>query len=151
MHAEGGSLEQNSKMGVSNSVTTLRPAGPDRIDVLTEATLQDYTIGSEVSAGEAVEVSMKRVRLSSGLNGVSRAKGLVITQAFVGMAVAGIAAMPDGKMPGTPPKVAPEMIRALLDALQDFASDFTLDETIDSLAVKYGDYTGGLEQMKLGP
>lgn len=150
MHAEGGPLEQDSKMGVSNSVTTLRPAGPDRMDVLTEATLEDYTIESEVSGSEAMEVSMKRVRLSGGLNGVSRAKGLVITQAVVGMAVAGIAAMPDGKAPSAPPKIAPELVRALLDALQDFASEFSLDETIDGLAVKYGDYTGGLEQMKLG-
>ena len=145
LHAEGGTVVQDSTIGQSSSVTTLRPAGQDRIDVLAEGSLQDYHIISNVDGDPMLDLLFNKVRVSTAMNGVSRAKGVTIVQALTTI----VAKM--GPQDGSaPPKVAPEVISAVLDALQDFATDMTLDESIDGLTVKAGGQSGTLAQVKFG-
>ena len=144
MRTEGGPVSQDSSFGAITSLGTLRPAGADRVDVLSEGTLQDYKAKIGTDAAGVTDVGMKRIRVNVALNGVSRTKALVILQAVttVGMAA--------NQAQGRPPKLGQEVMRSMLDALQDFASDFSLDETIDGLAVQIQGMAALLDRMKLG-
>jgi hypothetical protein len=142
-HSEGGPMAQDSSFGPLTSRATLRPAGPDRVDLLTEGTIENYKATVATAAAGNTGIEMKRARVNATMNGVSRAKALSILQALVSAAGA-------GKPAGTPPKLGPEVTRSMLDALQDFASDFSLDETIDGMAVHAQDNNLLLDQMKLG-
>lgn len=143
--SEGGPAATSTVTGPINAVSTLRPAGSDRVDALTEGTIQDYRISS-AGGPLGLDVAMKTVRIASALNGVSRARGVALIQA---MTTAISTAMTAGK-PGQPPEVAPEMIKAILAALQDFASDYSLDETIDGLIAKSSGQAAALDQLRLG-
>lgn len=148
--ANGGPIAHDTKVGLSNSIMTLRPAGPDRADVLLEGTLQDFEV-SAVTAGAPMQTAMKRVRVSSALTGVSRSQAVTLVQTFMhAFAATGYAIPGQGQPANPPPKMTPEMIRALLAALQGFASGLTLDEMLEGLTVKTADITVGIDQMKLG-
>ncbi len=143
-HAEGGPIVQDTRVGPSNAVTTLRPAGADRADVLLDGTVQDYHLDSNAS-GDPVQVGVQRVRVGGALNGVSRARAVTLVQTIAGL----LAATPRGDGPAKP-KAAPELVRAILATLQDFASDFALDETLDGFIVKSSGQTVAMDQMRVG-
>ena len=149
-HATGPSMVQDSRIGATNTVATIKPAGPDRVDVSSEGTLSDYTIDSRTEGLEAIQVGMRLVRVSAGMTGLSRTRAVTVTQGLTALVAAGLAALPGAGAGGEPPKIAPEVIRTLLGALQDFASEMNVDEAFEGLSVKYGDYAVAMEKARLG-
>ncbi len=147
IRVEGGPAPQTTKIGPVNSVSTLRPVGADRSDVLMDATMQDLQTTATPDSGP-LDIGIKRVRIGMALNGVSRAGSLVIIQALT--TVIANVARSASQSPGAPPKIAPELVRSILAAMQDFASDFTLDETLDGFIVKTQGQTVALDHIKLG-
>ena len=129
-------------------MTTLRPVGLDRADLLTDGSLQDYNVDSLMN-DSPVHIAMQRIKVTSALTGLSRSRAATLIQACIGM-VLPLATSPGGEPRAAAPKIAPELIHLALAALQDFASEFKLDETIDGLAVKMQDQAVGIERVKLG-
>ncbi len=154
LHSVGGLIPHDSKAGPSSSVTTMRPAGPGRVDILMEGSVSDYRVTS--AAGDnPLNLAMQKLRAEVALNGVSRNKGVALVQAMTGVIVAGLNSTPAAQAtPGTgkfaPPHIAPELFRALLVAVQDLASDFTLAESIDGLATTAQGQAIGIERIRLG-
>ena len=150
VHVDGGPIGQESTIGPIQSMISLRPAGPDRVDVKLDGTIQDYRIQAQTENGP-LQMVMGRVLVKSAMNGVSRGRAVTILQT---LAAFGATAMNAPAMAGqpsaTPPKLSPEAVRALLGALQDFASDFSLDETLDGLTVNAQGVDVGIEQLKIG-
>ena len=145
IRAEGGPMAQTTVIGATNSVSTLRPVGADRVDVLVDGSAQDYRL-STARAGGPLDVGVKRVRIGMAMNGVSRAGSVAILQAMTSVTVDLLQARPGAQ----PPKLAPEVVRSVLAALKDFASDFTLDETLEGFIVKTQGQTVAMDQLKIG-
>jgi hypothetical protein len=144
--SDGGPVATTTASGPVNAVTTMRPAGSGNVDILVDGTLQDYRVDAQGPQGP-LQVAMKTVRVTSGLNGISRARGLAMVQAMSGLIASAVTAPP---APGQMPKAAPELVKAVVASLQDFASDFMLDESFDGFIVKAQGQTAALDHMRLG-
>ncbi len=123
IHAEGGPIPHDTTIGATNAVTTLRPAGDGRMDVLVNGALQDYDIDGSQSASP-LRVAMQRLRVDSAMNSVNRADAVRFIQAITSL----IAAKPPADSPALPP-----LVKAVLATMQDLASSFMLDETIEGM------------------
>ena len=145
VRAEGGPLSQTTQIGPINYVSTLRPVGADRVDVLLDGSAQDYRLNATPATGP-LDVGVKRIRVGMALNGVSRASSITILQAMTSVLADALQARPGAP----PPKIAPELVRSVLAALKDFASDFTLDETLEGFIVKTQGQTVAMDQLKIG-
>lgn len=152
----GGPIQQESGIGPVSTVTTLRPAGPDRLDVLLDGTLQDYHIDTQPPVGPdpgqapgpgPVQLAMHTVRVTSALNGVSREHAATLVRTMASL-FASLTKTPS--TPGQPPKIAPDLAKALLASLQDFASDFSLDETLEGFIMKAQGQTAALDRIHIG-
>ena len=156
IHTEGGvggaSMTQDTRMGPVTSVMTLRPAGPDRVDLVGDGTLQDYRMESKSADVGAIQIGMKLLRANFSMNGVSRSRAITISQSMAGFTSAMLAAMPapGSTVPAAPPKLAPELFKTFVAALQDFASEMNFEESIEGLALKFGDYAATMDKAKLG-
>jgi hypothetical protein len=147
VHAEGPRTVQDTRVGPANAVTTLRPAGPDRFDVLFDGTLQDYQLDSSAN-GDPVHVGVQRTRASGALNGVGRTQAVALVQSLASIASGMTAAAAPMDVPAKP-RIAPELIRGVLGALQNFASDFSFDETLDGFIVKGAGQSVAMDRMRL--
>ena len=141
-----GPLSQTSHIKATNSVTSLVPAGADRLDVRTEGTMTGYSMASAAKADQpAIKVSMDTIRVNATLDGVSRSRSLSLTQATAAL-MTKVLQTPTGQVPDVPP----QMVLAMLSALQDFASSMAIDESFEGLSVAFGDYEMTLDEAKLG-
>ena len=98
-HTEGGPLVQDTTAGPINSVMTIRPAGPDRVDINADATAQDYHIVSRKDDDTAMDISMDRVRANFAVTGVSRAHGTMLVRTMATIISQSMAAMPTTGQP----------------------------------------------------
>ena len=138
-HAVGGPIEQDTTVGPTNATTTLRPDGPDRVDLLVAGDMQDYDIDGTKSA-TPMRVAMKRLRLASTLNNVSRENGLKLLQAMSTLVAANV--------PKSSPALNP-LVKAVLGSLQDLASDFMLDETVEGATVQVAGQNVTMDRLRL--
>ena len=153
MQASSTILQQHTQVARSASSSTIRPAGPGRVDVVSEGSLEGYTATSKAEGAEQIQIGTQRLRINGQLTGVSRDRAGPIIQAMaklVGSAMAATSAADDKTGPATPGKMDPQAAKALLLALQDFASAFQLEESAERLEVHYGDYGGTASQARLG-
>lgn len=145
VRAEGGPLAQTTAIGPTSIVSTLRPVGGDRVDVLLDGSVQDYRLNALPAMGP-FDVAVKRVRVGMAMKSVSRAGSVAIVQAMTSVVADSLQARPGGQ----PAKVAPETVRTILAALKDLASDFTLDETLEGFIVKTAGQTVAMDQLVIG-
>ena len=146
----GSPMTQNSTIGPIQTTTSLRPAGPDRVDIRLDGTIQDYRIQAQTETGP-FNMVMGRVLVKSAINGMSRSRAVTVLQTLVAFGSTAMnAASAAGQPPVAPPKLSPDAMRALLAAYQDFASDFSLDETLDGMTVSAQGVNVGIEQLKIG-
>ncbi len=150
IQASGAQVEQTSHVDRSATTSTLRPAGTDRVDVVTDGTIEGYTIASKAGDAETLKMSMQRVRITGELSSVSRDRAAQVLQALIQISatMGGASKAAAGGAPA--PKLDDKAMRTLLQAMADFASGMTLDETIDKLAVSYGDFGGTANQARFG-
>ena len=149
----GPGLQQTSHFDKSVSSTTIKPAVAGRVDVVSEATGEGYTLLSKTADTELLKLAIQKVRLSSTLDGVSRERGPELMQALVAMATEVVAQMPKPGAPAgaaKPPQLSPATAAALAHALQDVVSDMTLDESAEGVQVTYAGMTGGAGKARLG-
>lgn len=145
VRATGGPMSSMSSMGASSSVSTIRPAGPDRVDVAIDGTLSDYRISTGTPEAGPIDVAMKLVRVNMGMNGVSRTRSTIIVQTMA-TAFGALLTAP----PGSPPNIAPELGKQVLAALQDLASELNLEESFEGLDVKANGINVLLAKAKFG-
>lgn len=141
----GGPMSSMSRIGPSSSVYTMRPAGPDCVDVSTDGTVQDYQISTGTPEAGPIEISMKLGRVSMGMTGISRTRATVLVQTLA-TAFGQLLAAPQG----APPEIAPEVGKQLLAALQDIASEMTVEESFEGLTVKASGMDVQLGKSKFG-
>lgn len=141
----GAPMSSMARIGPASSVATMRPAGPDRVDIAIDGTMQDYQTSTGTPDTGPVEIGFKLVRVNMGMTGISRTRSTVLVQTLA-TAIGQILAAPSG----TPPKVAPELSKQLLVALQDIASEMTLDEDFEGFTVKAADMNAQLARAKIG-
>ena len=150
IHAEGAGMVQDQKFGAMNSVSTIKPAGPGRVDAATEGTIQGLDVNIQSNDIPPVQVGIKLIRVAFGLTGVSQSKASTLTRSVAGIVTAALKQPPAANGTNTPPKVAPEVMHAILDALQDVASAVTLSESFDTIAVNAAGMAGSLGNFTIG-
>ena len=139
-------LQGSSQIARGTTSTVVRPAGGDRVDVVSDSTLEGYTVTSRAEGTEQVQVSMRMARASTVLTGMSRERMVQGIQAVVQM-VATSASVPTGQ---AAPPVNLAAMRALLGAMDGLASEFTLAQTWNDVAVSYGGMGGKAAQFTIG-
>lgn len=146
VHTQGGPMAQDSTIGATTSVTTMVPAGADRVDLRSEGTLTGYSVLAPATADTpAIKIGMDKVRVAATMQGMSRTRAMTLTQSMAGLVNTALAT-PTGQTP----KVTPEMISTMLGALRDFASEMSVVEEFEGLAFKFGDYGATLDESKFG-
>ena len=132
-------------------ISTLRPSGVDRVDLITDNTMEGYSVSSKIGDNQKVEIAVEKVHGAGEVTAISReraAKLIPVLARLIG-SVPG-APKPRSAAPNDSPAIGPPALRALIQSLQDFASELTLDETIDSIAVRYGPNGGTASQLRIG-
>ncbi len=150
--ATGAGVRQSTRVARSASLSTLRPAGADRVDVVTDSTTEGYASLSKSGDTEEVRIAAGRVRVTGELTSVSRERAGTILQALIRIGGVALANLPKAgvKAPTAAPGLDMQPVRAVLQAMEDFASEFTLQETADDVAVSYGAYGGKAAQLSVG-
>ena len=139
-HAAGGPIEQDTAIGPTNATTTLRPHGPDRVDLLLAGDLQDYNIDGTKSA-TPMRIAMKQLHMTSTLGNVSRENGLKLLQS--------VSTLIASNLPKSSPALNP-LVKAVLASMQDLASDFVLDETVEGVSVQISGQNVTMDRLRLG-
>lgn len=153
VRAHSALTDQLTKIERSASTSTLRPSGPDRVDFMSDATIEGYTSTSSSQGHQPTELAAQRVRATGKITALSRDRVSTMVPAVVGLASGFLAAGPpgpDSKAPAARPAVDPQLLRTLLQSLQDLASEFTLDETFDGVALRSGTRNGATSQFRIG-
>ena len=149
VEANGPGLQQSSRVDRAASTGTMRPAGADRVDVMSDGTMEGYTISSKTADSEQVKLSMQRVHVTGQFNGVSRERASQAMQAIVQLSGTVMANASSGSPPA-PGSIDPKLVRDLLRTLGDLATGFSVEESFDKLALSYGDFGGTLNSAQLG-
>ena len=149
-HAVASEFQQDSRIGPYNTVTTVRPAGGDKVDLTSEGTLSEYHIESRHDGLEPIIVDMRTLRVNAAINGMSRSHATALTQGIATLMASGMMPTSASMASGTAPKVPPTLVKSLVAAMQDLASDMNLDEGIDGLTIKYGNYTATIDKAAVG-
>ena len=140
LRSKSAVFDQVTKVERSAGITTLRPSGLDRVDLITDTTLEGYTIDTRAGDASLVEIAARRVRVGGEVTALSRERTGRLAQALT--------AVGKGLRDGT--SVSSGTLRAVLPLMQDLASAVTLDQTMEGLSVKYGPFSGTASQARLG-
>ena len=132
-------------------INTLRPSGTDRLDVITDSTMEDYAASSKIGDNQRVDIAIAKVHGAGEITAVSRdgvARLIPILARLVGSTPGAPKSGRTAQTGGSP--IDSQALGALIQSLQDFASELTLDQTIDGIAVHYGTYGGAASQLRIG-
>lgn len=146
--ASGKNLQQTSHLDRSSGTVILRPAGNDRVDLVTEASIGGYRIDSKAGDTPPIRIGVGTGRANFALNGVSPQRATQVLQAAVKLG----SLQQTGSAPGSTgsPKLDPQSAEVLLRAMADFASGLSFDEQVERLTVGVGDMTGSLATARIG-
>ncbi|MDT7950492.1 MAG: hypothetical protein RQ966_03210 [Acetobacteraceae bacterium] len=144
----GPNLNQLSHIDNFVSASTMTPAGDDRVNVTTSATLDGYHL--KMSDGHAAQPTLVNIgagSLVSNAFGLSRNRGFELVRMVSDLAAraqptAGGAASP-------PPKPDPETTKALVTSLTALLTGMSLEEKVSDLSVTSQGLTGSLKVFSL--
>ncbi len=131
--------------------STLRPSGVDRVDLITDSSIEGYALSSKMGDSQKMDVAAQKMRASGTVTAVSQdriAKIIPVLARITGTAPG--MPKPGSKAPGEAPSIDPELLHTLVQSLQDLASELTLDEAIDGLVIHYGPYGATASQLRIG-
>lgn len=131
---------------------SIQPSGADRVDLMTDSTMEGYALSAKSGGSQRVEVAAEKVRVNGEVTALSRDRIATMIPAL--MRIIG-SDTPGALKPGSRESSAfssdgSDVARVLVQALQDLASELTLQETIDELNVRYGPYGGMASQLRIG-
>ena len=148
---EGGAdMNSVSHIGRATGQTTVRPAGDDRVDVITSSAIEDYTTNTTAASKDkpiAVRFSAGKATVSTEIDGMSRERAPQVMQLLVQIASGAMAAGPARN--GGPPAIGMAPVRALLTAMEGAATSGKLDETVEGLHVVADNVTVDLDRVAL--
>lgn len=152
VQAHSALTDQLTKIEQSASTSTVRPSGPDRLDFMSDGTIEGYTSTSSSQGHQLTELAAQRVRATGGITALSRDRVSAIVPVVIRLATGFLAGLPgsDGSAPAARPSVDPQLLRTILQSLQDLASEFTLNETFDGVAFRSGTSNGAANQVRIG-
>jgi len=131
---------------------SIRPSGANRVDLMTDSTMEGYALSAKSGGSQRVEVAAEKVRVNGEVTALSRDRIATMIPALmqiIGSTIPG-ALKPGSKGPVASSSDDSDVARVLFQALQDLASELTLQETIDGLNVRYGPYNGMASQLRIG-
>ncbi len=130
----------------------IQPSGADRVDLMTDGTMEGYALSANMGSGQPVEVAAEKIRATGEVTALSRDRIATMIPALMRIIGSGTpgALKPGIKAPAASLSDGSDVARVLLQALQDLASELTLQETIDGLTVHYGPYGGTASQLRIG-
>ena len=132
-------------------INTLRPSGTDRLDLITDSTMEGYAASSKFGDNQRIDIAIAKGHGAGEITAVSKdraAKLIPVLARLIGSTPG--APKPGGAAPTGGSPFDPQALGALIQSLQDFASELTLDQTIDGIAVHYGFSGGTASQLRIG-
>ena len=155
----GPGVQQTTTMERTASSVILRPAGGDRVDVVTDATGDGYALMNAGPDSPRVDATAQRVHVTGEVTGLSRDRAAALVPALIRIGKVQQAGQPKSIAPGVAGTGRPAAAKpgtdkaateALIQAMQDFASAMTLTESIDTLQVHAGGFDGSFAQVRIG-
>ena len=152
IRSQSALTDQLSKTERSSGTTTLRPSGPDRLDLAMDSTSEGVTVTTLSQNTPSMEFAARQMRMTGGITALSRDRAAAIIPALMRLA-AGVMAEPpnpDSGASAASPLADPLLMRVILQSLQDLASEFTASETLDGVTLRIGDTTSAASQVRIG-
>ena len=151
IRAQGAGQAQATRIERYAGTSTLRPATEGRVDVISDAAAEGYTVATMLPNGMGVQVDAAKLRSGGELNAVSRERAPQVLQAMIRLlgAVTATLPAPGGQVPGGPGAEA-ATLRTLLAALQDLASGGQVEQVAEGMRVRLGGFAGAAERFTVG-
>ncbi len=133
-------------------VSTMRPSGMGRVDLITDSTMKGYALSAKIGGNQRVDVAAEKVRVDGEVTAASRDRIATMVPALMRIIASDIpgALKPGSKVLTGSASDDSAITRVMVQALQDLASELTLEETINGLTVHYGPYGGTASQFRIG-
>ena len=140
----GGSLPSRSHFGRVVTQASIRPISPERIDVLSDASTEDYVTENALPDGTAFKMTAQVVRVVSSLAGVAHAQLLPLLHSA-------IEATRLQSRPGVPADADAEKaaLRRTLVAANAALTGGRIEETASGVTFDYGGHAGSLAKLAM--
>jgi hypothetical protein len=154
LQAQSPRLNQSTHMEHYDGTLTLRPGAAGHIDAVTDASAQNYTLTSQLENGHTLHLTMDKLHVSGGIDGLNRDQAAKLVQGLIEMATsARTAPAPASGQHDDSDKLSPANKAALhtfLLSLQDVVSGLHLQEDIQGIHVAYDKQQGGAALLRVG-
>ncbi len=152
IRAQSALTDQLSKTERSSGTYTLRPSGPNRVDLAIDSTSEGMALTTLSQDAPSMEFAAQQTRMIGGITALSRDRAAMMIPAIVRLANGALAGSPgpDSKAPAAPLLADPQLMHVILQSLQGLASEFTVNETLDGVTLRLGNSSGAASQVRIG-
>ena len=152
IRAQSALADQLTKTERSSGTYTLRPSGPNQVDLAISDTSEGVTVTTLSQDAPSMEFAAQQTRMTGEITALSRDRAATIIPAIVRLAAGALAGPPgpDSSVPAPPPLADPQLMRVILQSLRGLASEFTASETLDGVTLRFGNTSGAANQVRIG-